>query len=99
VNFLRQLIGLYGDKMQSAVPQYLEASMATFRKNQQDIRAALEGALGSNPLAEMTRRNLEMFQQATSAFIPGTSGKSKDAEIAALKAEIAELKAELARQK
>lgn len=100
VNFLRQLIGLYGDKMQSMVPQYLEASMATFRKNQQDVRAALEGALGSNPLAELTRRNLEMFQQATSAFMPGVSGsKAKDAEIAALKAEIAELKAELAGKK
>lgn len=100
VNFLRQLIGLYGDKMQSAVPQYLEASMATFRKNQQDIRTALEGALGSNPLAELTRRNLEMFQQATSAFMPGAgSTKAKDAEIAALKAEIADLKAELAKKK
>ena len=101
VNFLRQLIGMYGDKMQSMVPQYLEASMATFRKNQQDVRAALEGALGSNPLAELTRRNLEMFQQATSAFIPGAAGnsKAKDAEIAALKAEIADLKAELAKKK
>lgn len=100
VNFLRQLIGLYGDKMQSAVPQYLEASMATFRKNQQDIRTALEGALGSNPLAELTRRNLEMFQQATSAFIPGAGAtKAKDAEIAALKAEIADLKAEIAKKK
>ncbi|WP_077145102.1 polyhydroxyalkanoate synthesis repressor PhaR [Sphingopyxis sp. KK2] len=99
VNFLRQLIGMYGDKMQSMVPQYLEASMATFRKNQQDVRAALEGALGSNPLAELTRRNLEMFQQATSAFIPGASNtKAKDAEIAALKAEVAELKAELAKK-
>src|SRR3546814_17557815 len=26
VNFLRHLIGMYGDKMQSMVPQYLEAS-------------------------------------------------------------------------
>lgn len=99
VNFLRQLIGMYGDKMQSMVPQYLEASMASFRKNQQDVRAAFEGALGSNPLAELTRRNLEMFQQAAGAFMPGVAGnKSKDAEIAALKAEIAELRAELARK-
>ena len=98
VNFLRQLIGLYGDKMQSMVPQYLEASMSTFRKNQQDVRAALEGALGTNPIAEITRRNMEMFQQAAGAFIPGAGGaKAKDAEIAELKAEIAELKAELAK--
>ena len=100
VNFLRHLIGMYGDKMQSMVPQYLEASMTAFRKNQQDVRSAFEGALGSNPLAELTRRNLEMFQQAAGAFMPGAAaGKGKDAEIAALKAEIAELKAELAKQK
>ena len=98
VPFLRQLIGMYGDKMQSMVPQYLEASMAAFRKNQQDVRAAFEGALGANPLAELTRRNMEMFQQAAGAFIPG-AGKVRDAEIAALKAEIAELKAELAEKK
>ena len=54
VNFLRQLIGMYGDKMQSMVPQYLEASMATFRKNQQDVRAALEGALGSVSYTHLT---------------------------------------------
>src|SRR3546814_18764558 len=40
VNFLRHLIGLYGDKMQGLVPGYLEASMAAFRKNQQDVRSA-----------------------------------------------------------
>lgn len=100
VNFLRHLIGMYGDKMQSMVPQYLEASMTAFRKNQQDVRSALEGALGSNPLAELTRRNMEMFQQAAGAFIPGAGGSSKarDAEIAALKAEVAELKAALAKK-
>lgn len=100
VNFLRHLIGMYGDKMQSMVPQYLEASMTAFRKNQQDVRSALEGALGSNPLAELTRRNMEMFQQAAGAFIPGAGGssKTKDAEIAALKAEVAELKAALAKK-
>lgn len=100
VNFLRHLIGMYGDKMQGMVPQYLEASMTAFRKNQQDVRAAFEGALGSNPLAELTRRNLEMLQQAAGAFMPGVGGaKTKDAEIDALKAEIAELKAELAARK
>lgn len=99
VNFLRHLIGLYGDKMQSVVPQYLEASMTAFRKNQQDVRAAFEGALGSNPLAELTRRNLEMFQQAAGALMPGIGGtKAKDAEIAALKQEVAELKAALAKK-
>lgn len=103
VNFLRQLIGMYGDNMQSMVPQYLEQSMTAFRKNQQDVRAAFEGALGDNPLAELTRRNLEIFQQAAGAFMPSMMGampnmasRSKEDEIAALKREIAVLKAELA---
>ena len=100
VPFLRELIGMYGDKMQAMVPEYLEASMAAFRKNQQDVRAAFEGALGANPLAEMARRNYEMFQQAAGAFMPGaTAAKAKDAEIAALKAEVAALKADLAKKK
>src|SRR3546814_12577446 len=82
---------MYGDKMQSMVPQYLDASMTAFRKNQQDVRSAFEGALGANPLAKLTRRNMEMFQQAAGAFIPGAGGsKAKDAEIAALTAELAE---------
>lgn len=98
VNFLRHIIGMYGDNMQSMVPDYLEQSMNAFRKNQQDMRSALEGALAENPLAELTRRNLEMFQQAAGAFMPGMMGgaRSKDDEIAALKREIAVLKAELA---
>jgi polyhydroxyalkanoate synthesis repressor PhaR len=100
VNFLRQLIGLYGDNMQSAVPQYLEASMAAFRKNQQQFRTAVEGALGSNPLAELAKRNMEMFTQAAGALIPGRpADKARDAEIAELKDEIATLKAEVAELK
>jgi polyhydroxyalkanoate synthesis regulator protein len=80
----------------------LEQSMLAFRKNQQDVRAAFDGALGDNPLAELTRRNLEIFQQAAGAFMPGMMAamptRSKEDEIAALKREIAVLKAELAQK-
>ena len=30
INFLRQLIGMYGGQMQSMVPHYLEASLEAF---------------------------------------------------------------------
>ena len=50
VNFLRQLISLYGDSMQSMVPQYLEASMDAFRRNQTQFRQAMEGAFAGGPL-------------------------------------------------
>src|SRR3546814_1124356 len=56
VNFLRHLIGMYGDKMQSMVPQYLDASMTAFRKNQQDVRSAFEGALGANQIGRASCR-------------------------------------------
>ena len=101
VSFLRHLIGLYGDSMQSMVPQYLEASMEAFRRNQAQFRSAMEGAFSGGPFAEIARRNLEMFETAASAFKPGTMTGEKpapapaaggaDDEIAALKAQLAGL--------
>ena len=98
VGFLRQLISLYGDGMQSLVPGYLDAAMDSFRRNQQQFRSALEGALAGNPLAEIAKRNMAMFEAATSAFRPGAATPAsggKDAEIAALRAELAALRDEL----
>ena len=93
VNFLRQLISMYGDSMQAMVPGYLEASMEGFRRNQAQFKSAVEGAFAHSPFAEIAKRNMEMFEAATAAFKPATAGgaTSKDAEIAALKAELATL--------
>jgi polyhydroxyalkanoate synthesis repressor PhaR len=76
VNFLRQLIAMYGDSMQSMVPQYLEASMEAFRKNQMQFQEAMKGAFGEGPLAEIAKRNMQMFEAAASAFggVPGMPG-------------------------
>jgi len=74
VNFLRQLISMYGDSMQSMVPQYLEASMDAFRRNQTQFRQAMEGAFAGGPFAELAKRNLAMFEAAASAFKPPVGG-------------------------
>jgi polyhydroxyalkanoate synthesis repressor PhaR len=105
VNFLRQLISMYGDSMQSMVPQYLEASMDAFRKNQLQFQQAMQGAFGGGPLAEIAKRNLQMFEAATSAFKGGVPGvgatpaadgsSEKDDEIAVLKAQLAALNAKI----
>lgn len=102
VNFLRQLIAMYGDSMQAMVPQYLEASMESFRKNQQQFQEAMKGAFGGGPLAEIAKRNMEMFEAATSAFKGGVPGApvtpasdGKDDEIAELKAQLAALNAKI----
>ncbi|MBY8828721.1 polyhydroxyalkanoate synthesis repressor PhaR [Hephaestia mangrovi] len=97
VNFLRQLIAMYGDSMQAMVPGYLDASMESFRRNQEQFKSAVEGAFANSPFAEIAKRNMEMFEAATAAFknggkpAPAPSASSKDDEIAALKAEMARM--------
>jgi polyhydroxyalkanoate synthesis repressor PhaR len=99
VNFLRQLIAMYGDSMQAMVPGYLDASMDSFRRNQEQFKSAVEGAFATSPFAEIAKRNMEMFEAATAAFKnPGSttpSAASKDDEIATLKAEMARLQAKI----
>lgn len=99
VNFLRQLISMYGDSMQAMVPQYLESSMEAFRKNQQQFQEAMKGAFGGGPLAEIAKRNMQMFDAATSAFkggaAPTAEDERKDDEIAELKAQLASLHAKI----
>ena len=95
VNFLRQLIGLYGGQMQGAVPPYLEAAMDAFQKNQQ----AVAGAFGPNMFADLAKRNMAMFEEAAQSLTgkkakPPTSDGSSD-ELAKLKAELAALQAKV----
>lgn len=69
VNFLRQLISMYGNSMQSMMPSYLEASMENFRKNQKQFQEAVEGALSKNPLGKMAVENQKQFQEAVEKAI------------------------------
>ena len=96
VNFLRQLIGLYGGQMQGAVPPYLEAAMDAFQKNQQ----AVAGAFGPGMFADLAKRNMAMFEEAAQAMTgskkpaaPAADGPAD--EIAKLKAELASLQAKV----
>ncbi|HEY9554268.1 polyhydroxyalkanoate synthesis repressor PhaR [Allosphingosinicella sp.] len=89
-NFLRQLIAMYGDSMQGLVPQYLEASMEAFQRNQSQFRDAMTGAF-ANPFTEIAKRNMEMFAAATGAK-PGNAAEPEPDT----KAELAELKEQMA---
>jgi hypothetical protein len=60
INFLKQLIGLYGNSMQNFVPQYLEAAMDAFQRNQSAARM-----FGSNMFADLAKRNMAMFEDAS----------------------------------
>lgn len=77
LNFLRQLISLYGDSLQSVVPGYLEQSMQAFSSNQDQMRETLgkafAAAQGGNPVKafeDVARQNMEMFENAMKTFNP-----------------------------
>jgi polyhydroxyalkanoate synthesis repressor PhaR len=108
VSFLRQLIGLYGGgQMQSMLPQYLEASLEAFQRNQSQMRDALAGAFTANPFAELARRNMELFQSAAGGLAPGGASSAApapaegagDDELERLRAELAALQAKVEKLK
>lgn len=103
VSFLRQLISLYGDSMQAMVPQYLEASMEAFRRNQAQFRSAMEGAFAGGPFAALAKRNMEMFEAAANAFKGGPGDASRtptptptsNDELTSLRDQLADLQAKI----
>ena len=81
VNFLRQLISMYGDSMQSMVPQYLEDSLAAFQRNQAQFRDAMAGVLSGGPFAELAKRNLDMFAAGGKSSKPEPDNRAELAEL------------------
>ena len=110
INFLRQLISMYGDSMQALMPQYLDASMEAFRRNQEQFRNALEGAFSAGafgPFEQLAKQNMAMFQAAAGMFTPQPAPEPAPeqkaqqkpdvkSEPAANRDELAELKAQMA---
>lgn len=71
--FLRQLIRFYGDQMQTLVPPFLEHSIANFAREQEKMRAQLEGTFGAQAvqaMEEQARRNMELFERSMRMFMP-----------------------------
>lgn len=93
VRFLRRLIRLYGDQMQGFLPAYLEASMETFTRGQEQMRDQFTRAwTGKNPmlaLEEQTRQNMQMFEQAMRLWAPFSNEQLSADEQAAAAAPLA----------
>lgn len=87
IGFLRRLISFYGDSLQTLVPSYLEISMASFQRNQDQMRQYMAEAFGEmfpfRSIEEMGRQNMVMFQRAMTMFNPfalgGDTGSEKPA--------------------
>lgn len=68
VQFLRQLIGFYGNSMQAVLPSYLEMSLDSFSRQQEELRTQFTRAFASTPgstfMEEAVRQNIAMFERA-----------------------------------
>lgn len=88
VDFLRQLIGFYGDSLQNVVPGYLQMSMNNFTQQQEEYRSKVGEAMMSPQatlalIEEQTRRNMESFGQTMRMFTPFVAPTDADAAPAA----------------
>jgi polyhydroxyalkanoate synthesis repressor PhaR len=74
ISFLRHLISFYGDSLQAVVPNYLEHSMGSFARNQEQMRDYLDSTFGGlNPfgqIEEISKQNMAMFENAMKMFTP-----------------------------
>ena len=86
--FLRQIIGYYGDNMQRIlIPQYLEHSMRTFTENQEQIQNYFQKTMGKmspfSSLDEIGKHNVAVFEEAMQMISPQQQDANQEATIAA----------------
>lgn len=85
-NFLRQLIGFYGDNMGKLVPNYLEQAFDEFTQRQDQFREQLNKSFGGifpvSSFEEMSKKNMALFEQTMNAFsafaLQGKKGPTDD---------------------
>lgn len=73
IQFLRQLIGFYGNSMQAFLPSYLELSLSTFAEQQERMRSqfsTLGQGAGIGMYDDQIRQNVALFDRAMKMFSP-----------------------------
>ena len=82
IQFLRQLIGFYGNQMQAFLPSYLEMSLQTFAQQQERMRAQFGGpfgqATGIAAFDEQIRQNMALFERGMKMFSPFAYGRGEE---------------------
>lgn len=90
IQFLRQLIKLYGHQVQALVPGYLEMSLDAFAGQQERMReqvgglgggfakAPFPGGEGYRLFEEQVRQNMALFDRAMKMFTPFAYGRAGD---------------------
>ena len=83
--FLRQLIGFYGGNLQGVVPKYLEYTMSSFARQQQQMRQMVERTLSPflpTGVEEMSRQNIAMLERAFTMWNPFHHSAGEGGELA-----------------
>jgi len=80
ISFLRQIIGFYGNNMEWLVPRYLEFTMKSFARNQEQLAKSVGGSFtGLFPFAsfeDVGKQNMALFEKAMKMFSPfGAEGE------------------------
>jgi len=72
IQFLRQLIGFYGDRMQAFLPSFLELSLESFIQQQERMREQFSVMTppGMGAFDEQIRQNMALFERAMKMFTP-----------------------------
>ncbi len=72
IQFLRQLISFYGDRMQAFLPSFLELSLDSFMRQQARMRDQWShlGTPGLGVFDEQIRQNMALFDRAVKMFTP-----------------------------
>jgi polyhydroxyalkanoate synthesis repressor PhaR len=107
IQFLRQLIGFYGNSMQAFLPSYLELSLSTFTQQQEQLRTQLAAlgqttgiapGIGMGAYEDQIRNNLALFDRAMKMFSPFAFTKPGEAAAPAPPPPAAAAKAEPAQE-
>ena len=84
ISFMRKLIGFYGGNMQWALPTYLDQSMQSFARNQEQMREYFQKTMGGifpfDAFSNMGKQNLAMMEQAMKMFAPFSGQQPGEAE-------------------
>jgi polyhydroxyalkanoate synthesis repressor PhaR len=72
IQFLRQLIGFYGDRMQAFLPSFLELSLDSFIRQQERLRTQLSAVTPPSMgiFDDQIRQNMALFDRAMKMFTP-----------------------------
>jgi len=78
ISFLRQLIAFYGDSMQWLVPSYLENTMMSFSRNQEQMRRYMADSFGTifpfGGIEQVSKQNIAIIERAMKMFTPFSGG-------------------------